>query len=140
MKIMSQNQYITMLGTGNALATKCYNTCFVIHTAGRPTLMVDAGGGNGVLTQLEKAKIPIGDITDLFVTHAHTDHLLGCIWMIRMALQFSNPLHIWSHSKVVQILNSVGRATLPAGEAEGIGEIVQFHCLESGEKFKIGDL
>ena len=25
------NDYITMLGTGNALATRCYNTCFTLH-------------------------------------------------------------------------------------------------------------
>ena len=25
------NDYITMLGTGNALATRCYNTCFTRH-------------------------------------------------------------------------------------------------------------
>ena len=25
------NDYITMLGTGNAHATRCYNTCFTLH-------------------------------------------------------------------------------------------------------------
>ena len=35
--------------------------------------------GTGILTQLEKAGIRREDISDLFVTHAHTDHLLGCI-------------------------------------------------------------
>ena len=24
------NNYITMLGTGNALATRCYNTCYTL--------------------------------------------------------------------------------------------------------------
>ena len=38
--------YITMLGTGNALATRCYNTCFVLHSCDGTVLMVDAGGGN----------------------------------------------------------------------------------------------
>ena len=36
-----------MLGTGNALVTKCYNTCFVIENE-NDYLMVDAGGGNTV--------------------------------------------------------------------------------------------
>ena len=62
-----------MLGTGNALATRCYNTCFTLHGK-EGVLLVDAGGGNGILTQLEKAEIPCKDINDLFVTHAHTDH------------------------------------------------------------------
>ena len=46
-----------MLGTGNALATRCYNTCFTLHGK-EGVLLVDAGGGNGILTQLEKAEIP----------------------------------------------------------------------------------
>jgi hypothetical protein len=39
------NYYITMLGTGNALATRCYNTCFTLHGE-KGVLLVDAGGGN----------------------------------------------------------------------------------------------
>ena len=48
--------YITMLGTGNALATRCYNTCFTLHDPSGEVLLVDAGGGNGILTQLEQAE------------------------------------------------------------------------------------
>ena len=39
------NDYITMLGTGNALSTRCYNTCFTLH------------GENGVL---RSEKLPEG--------------------------------------------------------------------------------
>lgn len=98
---------ITMLGTGNALATRCYNTCFTLRCLDGSALMVDAGGGNGVLTQLERAGMRCEDIHDLFVTHAHTDHLLGCVWMMRMALQFRHSLHVWS-SKI--------EATIEEGE------------------------
>ena len=71
---MEQNR-ITMLGTGNALVTRCY-----------------------------------ADIHDLFVTHAHTDHLLGCVWMMRMALQFGHPLRVWSHEKVLTLLTDICHA------------------------------
>ena len=50
-----------MLGTGNALVTKCYNTCFTIHTP-QTMLLMDAGGGNGILAQLEKSEIKLGDV------------------------------------------------------------------------------
>ena len=36
---------LTILGTGNAIVTKCYNTCFVI-SEGRNHFLVDGGGGN----------------------------------------------------------------------------------------------
>ena len=75
-----------MLGTGNAGVTRCYNTCFAILTT-ENVLLVDAGGGNGILVQLEKAAIAIERIHDMIVTHAHTDHILGAVWVIRMVAQ-----------------------------------------------------
>ena len=45
---------LTMLGTGNALVTECYNTCFVIEDEGK-YFMVDGGGGSTVLHQLKHA-------------------------------------------------------------------------------------
>ena len=57
---------ITILGTGSAFVTRCYNTCFIID-CGVSRLMVDAGGGNGILTQLEKAGVAIADVGHLFL-------------------------------------------------------------------------
>lgn len=45
---------LTMLGTGNALVTECYNTCFVLSD-GNDHFMVDGGGGMTVLHQLKYA-------------------------------------------------------------------------------------
>ena len=73
---------ITMLGTGNATVSQIYNTCFLLQTPSS-MMRVDAGGGIGILSQLKKAGIQISDIHHLFVTHAHTDHVLGVIWVIR---------------------------------------------------------
>ena len=77
MERQDRNQII-MLGTGYATATHCYNTCFILKTPDT-MLLVDAGGGNGILNQLEEAKINLSDIHSLFITHAHTDHILGVV-------------------------------------------------------------
>ena len=45
---------ITFLGTGAADVTKYYHSCFYIQEKST-SLLVDAGGGNGILLQLEKA-------------------------------------------------------------------------------------
>ena len=39
---------LTMLGTGNAMVTNCYNTCFAFEEDGR-CFLVDAGGGNTII-------------------------------------------------------------------------------------------
>ena len=92
---------ITMLGTGNATVTHIYNTCFTLQTS-TTLLLVDAGGGNGILTQLRKADIQIADIHHLFVTHSHTDHVLGVIWIVRMVAQckgYEGKLHVYGNDK-----------------------------------------
>ena len=52
---------ITFLGTGNAQATACYNTCFVMEEAGR-CLLVDGGGGNLLLRRLQAAGYKLAEI------------------------------------------------------------------------------
>ena len=71
-----------MLGTGSAMCTRCYNTCFYLKSAAGQ-LMVDAGGVNGIFRQLYRASIDFTQIHHLFVTHVHTDHIMGVIWLIR---------------------------------------------------------
>ena len=109
---------LIMLGTGNATVTRCYNTCFILQTE-KTVLLVDAGGGNGILNQLEKANVPIDRIHDMFVTHAHTDHILGAIWIIRIIAQralkgqYSNIFHVYGHDKVLLVLDQICHMTLP---------------------------
>ena len=59
-----------VFGTGNAQATRCYNTCFAIKD-GDEFFMVDAGGGNGILGILEKMNVDMAHIHHIFVTHEH---------------------------------------------------------------------
>ena len=67
-----------------------------------------------------------------------TMHLLGCIWIMRMALQFNYSLRVWSHKKVLQLLTDICSQILPRKEAEGIGSLVTMNCLSDGEQFEAG--
>ena len=131
-----------MLGTGNALVTQCYNTCFVLDT---PTtrLLVDAGGGNGVLTQLRKAGISITDIHHLFVTHAHTDHILGVIWVVRMVAQckgYEGTLDVYGNDKVMKVIHTIIDMILAKKQLVKVAERVVFHELNDGDSFDVGDM
>lgn len=72
----------TFLGTGCAMVLKRYNTCFLLEE-GENKLLVDAGGGNEVLVRLDKLGVSIQQIGGMFVTHSHSDHILGTPWVIR---------------------------------------------------------
>lgn len=101
---------LIMLGTGNAAVTRCYNTCFAIRM-GERVLLVDAGGGNGILVQMEKAGLSLADVKDMFITHAHTDHILGAVWVIRMIAQqmqkgkYEGEFRVYGHDKVIDVLS-----------------------------------
>ena len=59
---------LTILGTGNAMVSECYNTCFALSERGKHFL-VDTGGGNRILKVLKDAEIDIENIHDIFITH-----------------------------------------------------------------------
>ena len=81
-------EQLIVLELENAQANSyCYNTCYAMKK-GEEYFLVDAGGGNGILSQLDKASIPLEKIHHIFVTHAHNDHILGMVWMIRMIATF----------------------------------------------------
>ena len=133
---------ITMLGTGNATVSQIYNTCFVLQ-APSTLMLVDAGGGNGILAQLKKVNVQISDIHHLFVTHAHTDHVLGVIWVIRMVAQckgYEGLLHVYGNDKVMKVIKTIIDMILAKKQLAKVAERVVFHQLEDGDRFEVGDM
>ena len=133
---------ITMLGTGNATVSQIYNTCFVLQTSST-LMLVDAGGGNGILSQLRKVNVLISDIHHLFVTHAHTDHVLGVIWVIRMVAQckgYEGLLHVYGNDKVMKVIKTIIDMILAKKQLAKVAERVVFHQLEDGDCFEVGDM
>ena len=133
---------ITMLGTGNATVSQIYNTCFVLQTPST-LMLVDAGGGNGILAQLKKVNVQISVIHHLFVTHAHTDHVLGVIWVIRMVAQckgYEGLLHVYGNDKVMKVIKTIIDMILAKKQLAKVAERVVFHQLEDGDRFEVGDM
>ena len=117
---------LTMLGTGHALVTECYNTCFVVNDGGR-LLLVDGGGGELILRQLRRAGVDWRSVRDIYVTHKHTDHLLGIIWMVRVICQgmarggYEGEARIYAHQELTGMIREISEMLLPAKETKSIG-------------------
>lgn len=113
---------LTMLGTGNALVTECYNTCFLLENQGM-LLLVDGGGGNTILHQIKHAGYNWMDVRSIFVTHKHIDHLMGVIWMVRMICQFMDhgeykgDACIYSHREILDLIRDMAGRLLQKKEA-----------------------
>lgn len=131
-----------MLGTGNALVTECYNTCFVIEDD-RQYFMVDGGGGSAILHQLKHAGFDWMDMRHIFVTHKHVDHLLGVIWMVRMICQFMNhgeyqgEAYIYSHKEILEFVRDMAEKLLLKKETRFIDNRLHFVEIHDGETLNI---
>lgn len=131
---------LIMLGTGNAAVTRCYNTCFAVRN-GTQYLLTDGGGGNGILARLEQARIPLSGIHEIFLTHTHTDHIFGVVWVVRMIAQAMNAgkyegtLRVYGHEEGLQSLEMICRATLPGKVTAHFGGDILFCPLKDGQPF-----
>jgi ribonuclease Z len=131
-----------MLGTGHAMVTRCYNTCYAFKN-NEEYFLVDAGGGNGIMAQLEKADIPYNEIHNMFVTHGHTDHVLGVIWVIRKIamLMLNKKYHgefiIYCHDELVKMLTTFCEFTFPKNLMQFIGNGISIRQVEDGEQIQV---
>lgn len=133
---------LTMLGTGNATVTECYNTCFAF-SEGDKHFLVDTGGGNQILKRLKDAEIPLERLHDIFITHEHIDHLLGLVWLIRMVGQglnkgsYKGKLNIYCHEGLISVISTITNLTIQKKVVKHIGKEIQLIPIKSGESRKI---
>lgn len=133
---------LIVLGTGNAQAIHCDNTCFALKE-GEEYFLIDAGGGNGILAALEKADIPLERIHHIFVTHAHSDHILGMVWMIRMIgtrmnqNKYEGTLTIYCHRELVSAIKTLAELTVSKKFTRFLDERILFRVIQDGENLSI---
>ncbi|MGL5270830.1 MAG: MBL fold metallo-hydrolase [Selenomonadaceae bacterium] len=133
---------LIVLGTGSAMVTHCFNTCFALHLDNE-YFLVDAGGGNGILRQLEQAKIDARQIHHLFVTHGHTDHVLGVIWVIRKIATLINQgkyegiFTIYCHRELIETIETMTRLTLKKTDVAQLGQRIVFKEVKDGQQCQV---
>ena len=99
-------EQLTALGTGYAVATKCYTTCFTISD-GQEHFMIDTGGGSGVLTNLEKLGISVNQVHHIFLSDSpHRPRAGRCSDAARM---------IGSRRDTARQLSGHAASVLPSG-------------------------
>ena len=153
---------LTMLGTGHAVVTNCFNTCFLLDDNGPDgaagdgdsvrgrLFLTDTGGGNMLLNRIKEAGYSWNDIHDVFISHRHTDHLLGVFWLIRMAFTAlgraaqkgqdvsSAGLRIWSHAEVIDIIRQTVLLLFPERQTAFLDHGLDLITVSDGEEQMIG--
>lgn len=134
---------LTFLGTASAMAYHCYTTSIAL-TNEQQVFITDGGSGNGILLQLEKANIPLDRIGDIFISHCHTDHIVGVIWLVRaIGHQFDRqqrmaPLTLYGHATVLDTFRQISDLLMPRSVIGHFDRTIHFRPVTSGETLPIG--
>ena len=140
--MMPMAESLVVLGTGNAMVTHCFNTCFALQF-GQEYFLVDSGGGNGILRALEDADISPCNIHHIFITHAHTDHILGVPWLVRsigtqiLSGRYDGTLTIYCHGISEHAIRTICELTIQKKFTKLFDDRIRFVTLIDGDTAQI---
>ena len=131
---------IKMLGTGHGFVFDIYNTCFLLKN-NNEFLLVDTGGSAEIVRRLKLSNIELKDIHQIFISHCHTDHILGLMWMLkRMSKLFLNgsyegELDIFCNEEVAKAIPGIYLNLFPSKRVDALNEYINFNVLKDGDEF-----
>ena len=131
-----------MLGTGHGSVTKIYNTCFLLENGGE-ALLVDTGGSIQIIENLKKAGYKLTDIKNIFISHCHTDHILGLCWFFKLVVMYyfktdyNEKINIYCNEEVSVSISKLLSAVLPQELCNILKKNTIIHVLKDGETISI---
>jgi len=133
---------IIMLGTGHGSVMNSYNTCFLLENNDE-NLLVDTGGSIQIINNLQIKGYKLTDIHNIFISHCHTDHILGLCWILKKASvlflngEYNEKINIYCNNEVAESIKKLISAIFPDKLQEVIEKNILVHVLYDGENVNI---
>ena len=143
-----QNFKVTLLGTGYPRPVMERFGPSILVEAGKEKLLFDCG--RGATQRLYQLKVPFNEVTALFLTHLHSDHIVGIpdFYLTGWIFGRSTPLRVWGPVGTAEMMSHLEQAyqfdihmrrdvdeKLPAQ-----GVVVVAKDIEQGVVYQNGDL
>ena len=110
---------VTFLGTGDAFSHgRRANLALLLEAPGF-SMLVESGPT--ILQQLDAVGLEASDIDQMFVSHAHGDHVLGFPMLALNRMETGTPLHVYAGLNTIaslRILNAVSFSSLGANRVD----------------------
>ena len=101
---------VTLLGTGVPTPSPERFGPSTLVEAGNQKLIFDCG--RGCTQRLYQQKVPFSEVTALFLTHLHSDHIVGVpdLWLTGWIVGRKTPLRVWGPSGTRQMMKHLEEA------------------------------
>ncbi len=136
---------IIMLGVGHGGTLDLYNTCFVIQND-LGNFLVDTGGSIEIIKRLKKINLDFKELKHIFISHSHTDHILGLIWIFKkigraaISGEIKNKINIYCNDVVYESIIGVSKYILSENLVAGVLKVVNFHILKDEDEIEINGI
>jgi ribonuclease Z len=133
---------IIMLGTGNGGTVNFYNTCFLIQND-CGNFLIDTGGGVELIKRLRAFNLNPVDIKNIFISHAHTDHILGIFWFFKKIGNFllngeiTEKINVYCNDIVYEAILQVASCILPNKLIQNVFAAVNFIIVKDRDRHTI---
>src|SRR5690348_2208319 len=106
----AQKLKVTLLGTGSPQPRMDRFGPSILVEAGEKKLLFDCG--RGVTQRIEQIRIPFTEIDALFLTHLHSDHIVGIpdLWLTGWARGRKVPLQVWGPAGTKEMMSHLKEA------------------------------
>lgn len=131
-----------ILGTGNGGTIDLYNTCFCIQND-IGNFLVDTGGSIEIIKRLKQSNIDYKTLQHIFISHSHTDHILGLFWLFKKLSQdimygnIKHKINLYCNEVVYLTIQEVSKHILPNKLMQVIYSAVDFKILNDGDSYNI---
>jgi ribonuclease Z len=105
-----QNLRVTLLGTGSPQPRMDRFGPSILIEAGEKKLLFDCG--RGATQRIEQIRIPFTEVDALFLTHLHSDHVVGIpdLWLTGWARGRKVPLQVWGPPGTKEMMSHLTEA------------------------------